>query len=245
MPDVKLSQLFAQSPATVAEGAKLWTHKGHMDGLILEWVDGTTLRLTSGSAFIEGLGYAVAVPAPITKSGLSLAAGSWYHVYLRLNAGVPDVEVVTTAPAAPYNGTARSKGGDATRRYLGTFLTNSGGGMKAFKQSAHYFAWMGRNSIVPHHVLAAGTATSQTPVSLAGIVPFPGIVAMLHARADSSAGLQITNAEAASFAVIEVGPGAEVITPFPVDSTHSVAYANAAAPAVGANLYVPGFFVER
>lgn len=141
MADIKISQLPAASAlgaadtfevvqaganrkATGAQVAAL-TPRGYIDGLSMEWVSGTSLRVTSGAAFIPGRGSALELPSAVTKSGLSLAANTWYHVYLFDNAGNADVEVVTTAPAAPYIGTARAKTGDTSRRYVGSVRTGA------------------------------------------------------------------------------------------------------------------------
>lgn len=245
MPDIKLSQLPSASPATAAEGARLWTGKGHIDGLRLEWVSGTSLRVTSGMAYIESLGYAIDVPAAITKSSLSLTASTWYHVYLFDNAGTPDIEVVTTAPDAPYSGAARSKAADDSRRYIGSVLTNSSSSLRAFKVSNDYLSWTGRTGIAPNHILANGTATTQTNVSPADVVPVTCSMVMLRAVSDSSVQLNVSNSEAASFAVIELPPGREIVAPFPLDSSGELSYLNTSAPTTGANLYVLGYFLER
>ncbi|WP_414609303.1 hypothetical protein, partial [Stenotrophomonas pavanii] len=90
---------------------------GYIDGLKMEWVSGTQIRFTSGSAYIPSLGRALALAAAVTKTP-TLAASTWYHAYLYSNAGTPDVEVTTTAPDTPYSGTARTKAGDTSRRYI-------------------------------------------------------------------------------------------------------------------------------
>ncbi|WP_414609310.1 hypothetical protein, partial [Stenotrophomonas pavanii] len=90
---------------------------GYIDGLKMEWVSGTQIRFTSGSAYIPSLGRALALAAAVTKTP-TLAANTWYHNYVYDNAGTADVEVSTTVPAAPYSGTARTKAGDTSRRYI-------------------------------------------------------------------------------------------------------------------------------
>lgn len=245
MADVKLSQLAAQSPASRAAGAALWTHKGHIEGLKMEWVSGTSLRVTSGSAYIESLGYAIDVPAAITKSSLVLTASTWYHVYLFDNAGVADIEIVTDAPAAPYNGTARSKTGDASRRYLGSVLTNTSAEIRGFHTNSDFFMFTGRTGIAPNQIVANGAATTRTTVSTNGVVPLTSRTIMLRMAADASSLLYISNSEAQSFAVIEVPAGQELATLFPLDSAGALDYFNANAPTVGANLYVLGFYVSR
>lgn len=98
---------------------------GYIDGLKMVWVSGTALTVTTGSAYIPSLGKVLRATSDIAKTGLSLTASTWYHAYLFSNAGTPDIELSTTAPAAPYNGTARTKTGDTSRRYVGSVLTDS------------------------------------------------------------------------------------------------------------------------
>ncbi len=161
MPDVKLSQLAAQSPPTRAAGAALWTHRGHIDGLKMEWVSGTSLRVTSGSAYIESLGYAIELPAAITKSSLVLVASSWYHIYLFDNAGTPDIEIVTTAPAAPYNGSARSKTGDTGKRWLGRVRTDESSALRGSLDTRGCLATLSdpNAAVSSFHTLPSGVIT--------------------------------------------------------------------------------------
>lgn len=97
----------------------------YISGLLPTWVSATSLSFTPGMAAIESLNTVLNAASTITKSSISLAASTMYHMYLYSNAGTPDVEISTTAPAAPYRGSARSKTGDTSRRYLGTFKSNA------------------------------------------------------------------------------------------------------------------------
>lgn len=147
---------------------------GYIDGLQMRMASSTSLTVTSGVAYIEDAGTVLRSSAPITKTGLSaLTASAWYHVYLFDNAGTPDIEVVTTAPAAAYNGTARSKTGDASRRYIGSVKTNSSGNVINFWQSGTTVSYVVNigSGAPPFRILSGGTATSLTTVSASGIIP--------------------------------------------------------------------------
>lgn len=98
------------------------TPPDYIEGLKLTWNSGTSLGISMGAAYIQSLGRVIRAGSNITKASLSLANNTWYHLYLYLNAGTPDVEVVTTAPVV-YSGTARSKTGDTSRRYIGSVKT--------------------------------------------------------------------------------------------------------------------------
>jgi len=143
---------------------------GYIDGLNLIWNSGTSISVTSGSAYIESLGAVVNAPATLTLSGLSLAASTWYHVYLYLNSGIPEIECVTTDPATAYSGNARSKEGDTSRRYLGSAITDSSGSIFMFMQNGDNIDYL-VNPSVPFRVLSGGTSTTKTNISLSGVVP--------------------------------------------------------------------------
>lgn len=187
MPDIKISGLPAASaPARTDEfeanqsgtsrklsGAQLamLVPAGFRVGLGLERVSGTSLRLTTGAAEIQSLQRAIEVASAITKSGLSLTASTWHHVYLYLNAGVPDIEIVTTAPASAYSGTAASKTGDTSRRYVGSILTDGSGNIRDFEMDGDTIRWAANVTTAPFRVLSAGAATTWTSVSLSGVLP--------------------------------------------------------------------------
>lgn len=143
--------------------------KGYIDGLQMKWVSGTALTVTSGAAYIEGSSKVLSATADIAKTGLSLTASTWYHVYLYDNAGTPDVEIVTTAPASPYNGTARSKTGDTGRRYIGSVRTDSTGALFKFYVSLGEVFYLEKVGV--RQFLVAGTAAAPTAVSFATLAP--------------------------------------------------------------------------
>lgn len=147
---------------------------GYIDGLNLVWNSGTSISVTSGSAYIESLGAVVNVPATLTLSGLSLAASTWYHVYLYLNSGAPEIECVTTDPATAYSGDAHSKIGDSSRRYIGSVRTNSISEITNFHNIGNRIIFLiDTGSIRP---LSGGTSATWTDVSVNSLVPITGIV---------------------------------------------------------------------
>lgn len=144
---------------------------GEICGLQMVWNSGTSITFTSGFAAIQSLGGLLSFPSPITKAGLSLSASTWYHAYGYSNAGTPDVEIVTTAPAAAaFSGSARSKTGDTSRRYLGSLLTDASGNIYRFGQNGDEINYV-VNLVAPFRVLSGGTATTRTNVALSGVIP--------------------------------------------------------------------------
>lgn len=144
---------------------------GEICGLQMVWNSGTSITFTSGFAAIQSLGGLLSFPSPITKAGLSLSASTWYHAYGYSNAGTPDVEIVTTVPAAAaFSGSARSKTGDTSRRYLGSLLTDASGNIYRFGQNGDEINYV-VNLVAPFRVLSGGTATTRTNVALSGVIP--------------------------------------------------------------------------
>jgi len=147
--------------------------KGYIEGLTIEYVSPNSIRVTAGAAYIPSLDRVLEMSSAITKSGLSLTASAWHRVYLHLNGSTPDIEIATTAPAAPYNGTARTKAGDSSRRYLGAFKTDSSGaiigfdslpgGLRLYRISSASFG--------NFQILNGGTSTSPVDLDCSAYIP--------------------------------------------------------------------------
>lgn len=152
---------------------------GYIDGLPMQWVSGTALTVGSGSAYIPATGNIVPVPSAIAKAGLALAASTWYHVYLFLNAGTPDIEIVTTAPEI-YSGTARHKTADSSRRFIGSIKTGGSGAIAKFVQDGALVKYQDQLTAYGASVMTAGTATVATNVSCAGPVPITATTALMN-----------------------------------------------------------------
>lgn len=246
MADIKFSQLLASSPTTVAAAAALFTHKGHILGLGLEWVSATSIRATTGSAWIESLGYAVAVNSAITKSSLSLAANSWFHVYLFVSSGTADIEIVTTAPAAAYSGTARSKTGDNTRRYLGSIRTDGSGNVIKFAMQRGMVTYLRDTTSAPNRVLSGGTATSWASIDCSAVAPVTAgtVVAMLQ-NASASVAVQVSQSAAGADFLATVGASQAFTATVPLGASQTLQYQAAGAITGGLTVDVWGYTYER
>lgn len=144
---------------------------GFISGLGMLWNSANSLTAVNGVAYIPSEGKNVSVQANLTLSALVLSTNTWYHLYLFLSGGVPAIELVTTAPSAPYNGTARTKSGDNTRRYLGSVRTIAANTIAKFDQTGTFIKYYENLNVTPFAVVAGGTATVATSVSCADAVP--------------------------------------------------------------------------
>lgn len=154
----------------------------HMQGLQLTWNtpgnNGNLLTVSTGSAWIPSLGRVYNVPSAITGPTQTLTASSWHYVYLYDNAGTPAIEISTTAPAAPYKGTARTKTADTSRRFIGTILTDATATpiMRQFLHNPdNSIIYLADTTASPYRVLnGVGPGVSNTTQSLVAVCP-PGI----------------------------------------------------------------------
>ncbi|MCC8492277.1 hypothetical protein [Xanthomonas citri] len=155
------------------DGIVAWSPSA-LAGLVLIYVSGTSLTVSAGACHIQSLGRVLVFPGALTLSGLSLSASTFYHVYAYLNASTTAaIELVTTAPAAAYFGDARGKTGDASRRYLGSVLTDGAGAIIRFvmtSQGLVSYTNPGTGGI-PFRVLANKQTAAEVSINLASVVP--------------------------------------------------------------------------
>ena len=152
-----------------------------IDGVRLSWDSTTSITVGTGLLVAENRDV-INITSAITKSSLSLSASTIYHVYVYLSSGTPAAEVVTTAPAA-WKGTAYSKTGDTSRRYVGSILTDGSSNVYCFFHNpADNAIKYARAALAgaPFRVLSAGTAASATAVALTGVIPVTAAEVLLR-----------------------------------------------------------------
>lgn len=237
-------------------GTANWSGQGYIDGLKMVWNSGTSISVTSGAAFIPSLYKNLPSTSTLTLSGLSLSASTWYHVYLYLNAGTPTIECVTTAPDAPYYGTARSKTGDTSRRYLGSVCTDGSGNILQFQHNAfaNKITYLGAD-YTPRNLLHGGKANAPTNISCAAIIPATAIsVDILLTNADAGTDAETSNSSAglpmgggtghSYFGYARASSGAG-IPDHPVDSSLQINYMNLSTSTAGLYIDLNGYTYER
>lgn len=169
--DVSTSaHLFVDWTATAAQGAADM-QAGYIAGLELQWVSGSAINITSGSAHIESLNAVINAPSTLNITGIALGNNAWGYVYLRSDG---TAECVTTAPAAPYSGSARSKTADTSRRLIGAVRTDATGNIYPFYHDVAPGLMGYRTPIISDtnfRVLFNGMATVSTTISCSTAVP--------------------------------------------------------------------------
>jgi hypothetical protein len=158
---------------------------------------------------------------------LALPASVWYYAYLYENSGAAAIELVTTAPAAPYMGSARTKAGDTTRRFIGAFRSSTNGGVLGFTAGNDGMINYRDNLIAaPYRVLSNGAATAPTIVVTSAIVPI-NVTKSVRLSMNNN-GTPVANLAPGNFNVTMVGaePGGKVSCDTTLDDSGNLWYFN-------------------
>jgi hypothetical protein len=223
--------------------------QGHIDGLVPMWVSATAVDVSPGAAYIQSLGRVYVASSTISLTGLVTTASTWYYLYLYDNAGTPAVEISTTAPAAAYYGTARSKTGDTSRRFLAAIKTAAANTIIPFQQVDSRWTWR-TNSGTTFRVLASGSATTATVIDLSVGVPATTRMAFLRCfnlAASGGANMFFSSADEALSTDVYYGavdPQSQGYIDFPTSAAQQVKYLNSGT---GGSSYIDiyGFTVQR
>lgn len=148
-------------------------------------IGGITAVNLYGASASKVLAYAGnTIGAAQIEGGGNLANSTWYYVYARNNSGTIAFEISTTAPDGPR----AIKSGDATRRYLGCFPTLSTGAPVPLRAvRGRYVYRSSASAAADTRVLNAGSATANTAVDCAALVPPHSRLATIRAQLTSTA----------------------------------------------------------
>jgi hypothetical protein len=216
-------------------------------------IEGINLLYNSAASLDVGTGYCYAengdfinITAAITKSGLSLTAATWYHVYVYLSGGAAAAEVVTTAPVL-WKGTAYTKTGDTTRRYVGSVKPSGTNVLFRFLHSGNKMAYnTNTGAAAPPRILSAGAATVATDIDASTIVPVTSRIGLIRWTNLGTSAVDIGNTDVTT--ILTLGNAASgynhLATDWILTTTQKANYKNAAA---GGALYVDvlGYTFER
>lgn len=249
--DLAAVEALSGSGIAVRTGTSTWALldlKGYIEGLQMSWGSATGYTVSTGAAYVESLDRIYEVGSAITRSSLSLSANTWYHVYLYDNSGTPAIEESTTAPTL-YSGTARSKTGDSSRRYVGSLLTDGSGNLYKFRHDPATGHVRHLTNINTFQVLSNGTSTVDATVDGSGAVPVTSRLAECFIEMDASGGLGVvSNADVGTPALSNIlafaRAGQQVSTLLALDANQDFTY-QTLSPSVGFNVWLPGYFYER
>lgn len=229
--------------------------KDFISGLALKWNSASSITVSRGAAYIEGEGSILRSDSDLTLSSLSLSASTLYYAYLYDNAGTPAIELVTTVPATPYSGTARSKTGDSSRRFLGAVLTDGSGNVISFSHAWQQGRVDYRTAVAgaPFRVLGNGRSTTGAIISMAAVTPVGASHAVVFLFNDASTA-QTVLISASDGATVSTGDyegfvaaGAQLSGALRMDGNRAMSYAYQATPsgAAGFTVRVTGYLFGR
>lgn len=228
--------------------AALVQPKGYIDGLRMTWISGTQIQISAGAAYVPGAKRIAELIAPVTLTP-SLAANTWYHVYLTVAGAAVGVEAVTTAPASPYSGTARAKTGDTSRRYIGSFRTNASSAILSFiHDGVNHIRYMEDATTNPLRILTNGVAAGgvDTPVSASPAIPVTGLVAETLILTTASSDTLFIGVPGGSSFILNLPPGLRFYASLPLSTAQSMSYRYAPnSPAGGAYIDIHGYWYGR
>lgn len=218
-------------------------------------IGGITAVNAYGSGASKVLAYAGGtIGAAQIEGGGNLGASEWRYVYVRQSAGAIAFEISLTPPDGPR----AIKSGDATRRYLGCFPTTSAGAPIPLRASRGKYVYR-VSGCGADDLKVLGTPgnnqTSNTAVSLAGLVPPHSRLATLRASVTNTAAAinyayvrtdGDSGADEISLALTNVNAStANAIFDIETDADQDIAYRvtnTAAAGAPALTLWVAGFY---
>lgn len=249
LTDLPLLRNFTQAQLLTFFGVPA-AQPGQIIGLNPQWTSSTVLGCSSGSCFIESLGYSVyGAPADITPS--SPSNNTWYHIYAYVaSTGVLTLEAATAAPVAFATpaGFARSKTSDTTRRYLYSARTNGSGNFyQFFVTQGSLWLWRGiARDASPFRALNGGTQTTSTAVDCSAVIPTTSSMGFFAMQSPGTNNLYIDSADVtvttSSFSQ-QCGSVGITACPCSVSSTQNLNYIVGAATT--GYIDVSGFYLQR
>ncbi|MGA0588103.1 hypothetical protein ACO2Q2_13380 [Dyella sp. KRB-257] len=176
-----------------------------------------------------------------------MTASTFYHVYLYNNAGVAAIECVTTAPASPYYGTARTKTGDTSRRYIGSVLTDASANIYNFLQNNNLIFYRVANGVAPFRIVSGANNSTAATANASSIVPSTSRIAILQLyNFDNTNGSNMATGTSDSpgtaignSGIYLVRAQATASVNHPLDSSQAMTYAFSAPP-----LGTDGMFID-
>lgn len=226
----------------------IYNFPGLIIGMIPRYLSANVVTISSGACHIPSVNTVIEFPDINVQGPLQI--NTWYHLYCKYASGSISAEIISTPPSAPYSGTARTKPGDSSSRYIYSIKTDSNGAIIPFiVQSNNEFRYCIGNPVAPLRSLSNGKATTRTSVNLSGAIPITAIGGLfLISNTDSSLFANLTLPGIASAAIVGVAPGggsAGQFIPHPTNASQVMEYYYASTPANGLYIDAIGFTVAR
>lgn len=221
----------------------------YISGLVVSWSTATQIKVSAGNAYVQKAGYVVNLASEATINP-TLSASTWHYVYLKDDG---TCEVSTTAPAAAYAGSARSKNTSGSEfRWIGQFRTDASSNIYRFRFSPDTNSWaypLAADSAI-YRVLSNGQAITSTAVSLAAFVPPQSTSAYIKASNTDTTDTCViadgdTTAVGNATGYFTIAPAVRASLECPLNASQQLNYDFDAAPTGGAYIDVMAYYCKR
>lgn len=170
---VKISDDPVTAGDPIALGVNAPRFQDFIQGLTVRFNTASQFIVTPGRAWVPGANKVVTLATQHSQTVSGLTANAWHYVYLWDNAGTATIEVSTTAPdAAAYAGTARTKAGDNTRRFIGFFFALTATTIATvYNVDNHRYIWQGDSTVWGNSLTSNVTSTSIATANINNWIP--------------------------------------------------------------------------
>jgi hypothetical protein len=162
----------------------------YITGLTVNVDNSNTINVSSGRAYVPGLGKVVTLPTGIAHAP-SGTANTFIHVYLTETGGVGTLTYSTDEPVLSGYGTARTRTGDTSQRYVGSTRVGTGGNVipqRHYALSGRIQYTAANPGVAPFLITSANNTTTVQTYHARNVVPVSGS----HAAFQASVGTVAT-----------------------------------------------------
>lgn len=254
-PRIRISELvFPNGTLSGSNGTATFSpfQPDYISGLKLEWNSISQITVGVGAAHIQSTGEVLRVMSPIV---VNYSSSSMVHYYLYNNSGTPAVEASLTAPDSPYFGTARSKTGDTSRRYIGSVPALNISGTPTLLN----FLMVGNRVLFRVSSTAEGrvannlNVTTETAVSCSTLVPVSARAVVVRISNSATSGIACTGTSDDSVAgsgaagITFTPPSRIIVTDHPLNTNQEFTFWYLTPPTGSSFAYIDvyGFILER
>ena len=210
-----------------------------ISGLVPSWTGAQIIVCSGGSAYVPGLSKTVTIPSATTFS-FTPTNNTWYFIYLTEITGTPTLEISTTPCATIYEGTARTKDGDTSRRFIST-IRSGPGGFRPFLWTEDYLTYLDTLGTVVS--VNAATDIGPTAVSLQAVVPIT--TRRCQMQVYSAAGNSVQIGVAFDMFYLSMAPGTRGVFPMITTTDQVIVYKHTNTVTGGTTIDIRSYGTER
>lgn len=204
-------------------------YRGFIDGLEMEYVSSSSIKVKTGSAWILNGDSTVNLTSDATLSSLAPAAGTFLHIYVNkdISTNLLLASSSTLSPNPPYFANARARSNNTGFRYVGSILGGTGSVVQPFYQTYNKIFYTFDSATAPLRILSGGTATTYTNVSTSAVAPLTAKVLVANVRNSGTANAYLRptmGTWSAGVGMFTLSAGDDREVHIPLDGNQTIAY---------------------